>query len=133
MNEAMVAPFRTHNGIVWDDGVVRCTTREHHANVAGGIHGGLISSMLDAVMGGTVILHLPSHQAAVTSSLTVNYLAAGRIGDTLLASATVRRLGRTLAHVDGSLTRESDGKLLATATGVFAIVRRPTAEPLVRH
>lgn len=129
----MVAPFRTHNGIVWDGEVVRCATTERHANVGGGIHGGVIAGMLDAVMGGNVILQLPADKMAVTSSLTVNYLSAGSIGDLLVGSATVRRVGRTLAYVDGTLTRETDGQLLATATGVFAIIRRPTDEPLVRH
>lgn len=133
MSERMIAPFRTHNQIVWDGEVVRCTTQPHHANVGGGIHGGLISAMLDAVMGGNVILLLPPEKMAVTSSMTVNYLKAARIGDTLVASARVRRIGRTLAYVDGTCTRDGQDEPLATATGVFAIIARPTPEPLVRH
>ncbi|MEL4358461.1 MULTISPECIES: PaaI family thioesterase [unclassified Luteococcus] len=133
MSERMIAPFRTHNQIVWDGEVVRCATQPNHANVGGGIHGGLISAMLDAVMGGNVILQLPADKAAVTSSMTVNYLRAGRIGDTLVASAVVRKVGRTLAYVDGTCTKEGDPTPLATASGVFAIVRRPTERPLVRY
>lgn len=121
----MEAPFRTHNQIHWVEGRVVCRTGPDHANVNGGVHGGLISTMLDAVMGGTAIQALPQGKAAVTSSLTVNYLAAGEIGDELVATATIRRLGRTLAYVDGELHRSGDDLLLATATGVFAIVARP--------
>lgn len=132
VTERMVAPFRTHNDMVWDGEVVRCTTVAHHANLGGGIHGGVLASMLDAVMGGNVILGLPADKMAVTSSMTVNYLRAGRIGDTLVASAVVRKLGRTLAYVDGTIAVEGSDEPLATATGVFAIIRRPTPEPLVR-
>ncbi len=123
----MVAPFRTHNEIVMDGRVIRCRTQAHHANVGGGIHGGLLATMLDAVMGGNVILELPDGRSCVTSSMTVNYLAAARIGDTLVASAVVRRIGRTLAYVDGTCVRESDGLELATASGVFAIIARRAA------
>lgn len=132
MTERMVAPFRTHNDMVWDGEAVRCATVEHHANLGGGIHGGVLAAMLDAVMGGNVILQLPPEKAAVTSSMTVNYLRAGRIGDTLVATAQVRKIGRTLAYVDGTVTVEGSDEALATATGVFAIVRRTTPEPLVR-
>lgn len=132
VTERMVAPFRTHNDMVWDGEVVRCATMAHHANLGGGIHGGVLAAMLDAVMGGNVILGLPADKMAVTSSMTVNYLRAGRIGDTLVASAVVRKLGRSLAYADGTVTVEGSDDPVATATGVFAIIRRPTPDPLVR-
>ena len=116
----MSSPFRTHNDVVWDGDVVRCHTEPHHANVGGGIHGGLLAAMLDSAMGGAVIRE--AGRPAVTSSLTVNYLEAGSIGDDLEARAVVRRVGRPLAYVDGTCTRASDSLVLATATGVFALV-----------
>lgn len=118
-------PFRDHNQITWDGQRVRCATTAVHANRSGAIHGGLLASMLDSVLGGVAIAALPAGRTVVTSSLTVNYLAPGWAGDVLVGSATVRRLGRTLAHVDGEVRREDDDALLATATGVFAILDLP--------
>ena len=129
----MVAPFRTHNGIVWDGELVRLITTDHHATVGGGVHGGVIATMLDAVMGGNVILRLPEDKMAVTSSMTVNVLAPARIGDQIEATAVIRRIGRTLAYVDGTCTRVGQDAPVATATAVFAIIDRPTPEPLVRR
>ncbi|MCT1458951.1 PaaI family thioesterase [Aestuariimicrobium sp. p3-SID1156] len=123
----MIAPFRSHNGIDWVDGTVVCTTDDRHANVGGTVHGGVIATMLDAVMGGSVIQALPEDRTAVTSSLTVNYLDPAFIGDTLVATASIRRIGRTLAYVDGTLTRRDQDVPLATASGVFAVIARPGA------
>lgn len=118
----MDSPFRTHNDIHWDNGRVVCTTGDQHRNAGSKVHGGVLMTMLDSVMGWTVIEQLPEGQSAVTSSITVNMLAPGEIGDTLVATAVVRRIGRTLAYVDGTITREGSEEPIATGTGVFAIV-----------
>ncbi|MGA4507508.1 PaaI family thioesterase [Propionibacteriaceae bacterium G1746] len=121
----MESPFRTNNDILWsDDDRVICHTDQRHANVGGTIHGGVMATMLDSVMGGLVIRALPDDRTAVTSSLTVNYLDPGYVGDVLVATGTIRRLGRTTAFVDATLTRQDDDTPLATATGVFAIIVR---------
>lgn len=122
----MKSPFRTHNGFDWVDGRIVCHADERHGNLAGTIHGGVALTMLDSVMGGSVIAALPEGQAAVTSSITTHFLRPAHVGDVLVASATIRRLGRTLAYVDGTLVREADGAELVTATGVFAIVAVPS-------
>lgn len=120
----MDSPFRAHNEIEWIDDQVLCRTQPHHANVGGTIHGGLIATMLDSVMGGTVIAALPDDKTAVTTSLTVNYLDPAQRGDVLVASATIRRLGTTTCFADATLTRQDDETPLATASGVFAVIAR---------
>jgi len=118
----MQSPFRDANEIEWVDDQVVCATHSAHGNVGGFVHGGLITTMLDSAMGGTVIKRLPEGRTAVTSTLTVSFLEPARLGDVLVAEATVNRIGRTLAYVDGHLFRRGDPTLIATATGVFALV-----------
>lgn len=119
------SPFRDRSGLVWDGSeVVVETTREHHANLGGTIHGGLLMTMLDSVMGGVVIAGLPPEKVAVTASMTTNFLAPGRPGDVLVARACVVKQGRRLAYADGWVTRRGEDTRLATATGTFAIIDR---------
>lgn len=125
----MDAPFRTHNGFVWHDGRVVCHTDERHANVVGTVHGGVGLTMLDSVMGGAVIQALPDDQVAVTVSMTSQFLSPARVGDVLVASAEIQRLGRSLAFVDATLRRASDERVLVTASGVFAVVPSTGAVP----
>lgn len=119
------SPFRDANGLSWEGDHVRVeTTHDDHANIGGTIHGGLLMTMLDSVMGGTVIAGLPEGEVAVTASLTVNFLAPAHPGDVLLAWAEVTKQGRRIAFVDGWITREGSDEKLATATGTFAVVAK---------
>ena len=56
----------------------------------------------------------------VTTSLTLNYLSATKIGDWLEATGQVDRVGRTLAHSTGVIL--ADGKPVLRACGTFQVV-----------
>lgn len=118
------SPLRDDLGLVWDDGALRVETQERHGNIGGTVHGGLLMTLLDSVMGGTIIAGLPDDQVAVTASMTVGFVAPAQIGDVLVARADVVRQGRRLAHANAWVTREGSDERLATASGVFAIVAR---------
>lgn len=125
VNETMTSPFRTANKIVYTEDVVTCATDHNHANVGGTIHGGLLMSMLDAIMGGQVIRALPAGRTAVTASMTTSFLNPAFVGDVLQARADIKRIGNTLAYVDGVVTRQGEETPIATASGVFALIARP--------
>ncbi len=56
----------------------------------------------------------------MTASLQVQFVGAAGLGDWLEATAVVRRVGRRMAFVDGTV--HAGGRLVATATAVFAMV-----------
>src|ERR1700730_12344583 len=80
-------------------------------NPAGFVQGGLLAAMLDDTMGPAVFMMTEGKLYTTTVSLTVNFLAPGRI----TAEAKVTQLGKSIAFVEGKLTAE-DGTLLATAS-----------------
>ena len=99
---------------------VAFTVREDMTNPAKILHGGIIATMLDDVMGVTVMV---KHSEGATNfsffystvNLQVDYLASAREGATVIASSSINKSGNRIANVEGWL-HDSSGKLLAHAT-----------------
>ena len=90
---------------------------EHAYNPIGGIHGGVIATILDSAMGCAIHTTLPVGTGYGTTDLQVRYLrgitvATGRVR----AEGVVVHRGSRLATAEGRLVAEATGKLLATAT-----------------
>ena len=114
--------YRTHRS---DDGVtIHLDVEERHLNRSGLLHGGIASTLLDAVSGYAAerALALDEEHRVVTVALTTNYHAAGRLGDALTATARAVGKGRTLQHTAAEL-RTGDGGLIASANGIFKRIR----------
>lgn len=104
------------------DGRARCrlTLDERHTNRHGALHGGLVSVMLDNAMGATGSLSVDEtgRTPFVTISMTTNFLASARVGDSLVAEGWITGGGRKIRFIDGEI-RRADGTLIATGSGVF--------------
>jgi acyl-coenzyme A thioesterase 13 len=95
-----------------------------HLNRHGILHGGIVATVLDVVCGNTAsqFFDPENHAALVTVSLTLSYVAAARQGR-VTATARVTGGGASIAHLLGEL-HDEEGRLLATATGVFKRIRK---------
>jgi acyl-coenzyme A thioesterase 13 len=96
---------------------VAFTVRNDMTNPAKILHGGIIATMLDDVMGITVMLKHSedfSHFYS-TVNLHVDYLASAREGMRVIASSNITKAGHKIANVEGWL-HDSNDKLLAHAT-----------------
>ncbi len=91
-----------------------------HHNPGKIAHGGVIYTLADAAMGGSIMTMLEPGQRCVTAELKVNYLKAVKFGR-LTARAKVVRKGKRLATVTAEIHDEA-GDLIAIALGTFAIV-----------
>lgn len=107
------------------EGTARFTLvpQEFHYNPIGGVHGGVIATLLDSVLGCAIHTTLPADTGYGTTDLHVRYLrgitvATGKV----VAEARVTHRGRRLATADATLVAEASGKLLATATTSCLIV-----------
>ena len=105
-------------------GVVTFTLAPHesHYNPLGVVHGGVLSTVLDTVLGCAVHSMLPAGWGYTSIDLSVSYLKAVRVD-----SGTVRFTGRVIKHgrrvsfasaeaVDGS------GAVVATATSSLLVM-----------
>ena len=105
-----------------DDGCARCylTLSEAHTNRHHVLHGGIATTMLDNAMGASASLAVDTTGRApfMTVSLNTHYLAPAAIGARLTATGRIVGGGRSLKFIEGELV-DANGKLIATASGVF--------------
>lgn len=96
--------------------VMRLAPGEHLYNPLGSVHGGMIATLLDSVMGCAVQSMLPSGRFYTTLEIKVNYIRPLSATDaTVSAEGKVVQVGRRVAVADGRLTGAA-GRLYATAS-----------------
>lgn len=103
----------------------QCTllVEPRHLNRMNVLHGGFVSMLLDNSCGIAVRNALGDPDAALlTASLTVNFIAGARSGR-VTATGQVTGGGHSLKFAEAKL-HDEDGRLLATATAAFRILRQ---------
>jgi uncharacterized protein (TIGR00369 family) len=101
--------------------VFEITPAEQHYNPIGFVHGGVITTILDSVMGCTVHTTLPAGVGYTTLELKVNFLrgVTTQVGP-LQCEGKIIHSGKRTAAVEARLT-DAGGKLYAHATSTCMI------------
>ena len=94
------------------------TVREDQCNHAQVMHGGIITTILDEIMGMTLITVEIDH-LYVTINLHVDFLFGAKLGEKLKAVSQVYRVGKKIANVEAKLFN-ANGQLIAKATSNLA-------------
>ena len=125
--------FNKVNGLKildWEDGDASLSVdlMPGHLNPLGLVHGGLYATMLDVALAMTGS-YRPAPEnllPGLTLSLTLQYLAPLELKDGF-ALAKARRTGggKSIFYAEGNVLAPN-GRVIATATGVFKPGRRPT-------
>lgn len=97
-----------------------------HTNSRGLVHGGLISALADNAMGLSCARRLGGAASLVTVNLSVDFLAAARMGQWLEFDTMFVKPGSTLCFAQAFVT--ADGEPCARANGVFRVVRKTDGE-----
>ncbi len=92
---------------------------ERHINSLGIIHGGMMSSFVDTVLGQAH--RKVSGRPAVTTRMTIDFIDAARFGDLVEGRGEVTRVTRNLAFVRATVW--TGKRTLLSASGVFSFVR----------
>jgi uncharacterized protein (TIGR00369 family) len=102
--------------------IIEMKATEDMANHSGFVHGGMISTLADSAMGRSLRTLKPGVVRAMSFDLKLNFISAAKIGETLRATGRVVHAGRrtmvTECRVEGA-----DNRLVATASGTFAVTR----------
>ena len=101
--------------------VVGLRIMPHHINYQDAAHGGVISTFADVALSHAVYDAERPRLAPSTVTLTVNYLAAAKLGNWLEARVRIDRLGGRTAYTSGGIWHAEEQ--VATMSGVFAIRR----------
>ncbi|MBI1886051.1 MAG: PaaI family thioesterase [Chloroflexi bacterium] len=122
----------------WREGYVRLSIRlePHHTNPHGVMHGGVITTLMDEVLGGVIAsvrgmeaMHAAPH---ATVEMNASFLSAARPGDELVVEGRVLRLGKTVALGEAEARRRPGGRpsgrgkddLIAKGRFTFVIQQR---------
>jgi uncharacterized protein (TIGR00369 family) len=98
-----------------------CEPDESVYNPIGVVHGGLVCTLLDSVVGCAVHTTLARGLGYTSIELKVNYLRAVHAGSgPLSAVGTVVKPGRRVAFAEGRVT-DAAGRLVATATSSLLV------------
>jgi uncharacterized protein (TIGR00369 family) len=92
---------------------------DHHVNVQGLAHGGVIATLLDSAAGLAVRTALEPGRRHVTAHLDVQFLSAARIGR-LLAKGRAVRIGSQIAFAEASAI-DGAGRTIARATSTLVV------------
>lgn len=98
-----------------------CLPDESHYNPIGTVHGGLVCTLLDSVIGCAVQTTLPAGTGYTSIEIKVNYLRPVR-ADTgrLTAIGTVTKPGRRVAFAEGTVV-DAHGRTVATASSTCLV------------
>jgi uncharacterized protein (TIGR00369 family) len=102
--------------------VVEMTPSEDMANTTGVVHGGMISTLADSAMGRSLRTIKPGIVRSMSFDLKLSFISAAKVGETLRATGRVVHAGRRTA-VTECRVEGPGGRLVATASGTFAIAR----------
>jgi len=89
----------------------------HHLNLRGVAHGGVVTGLLDSVLGAAVISAIPDDWWCATTSISTQFVDGAGAGR-LIGSGRVTRFGRHLAFASGEV-RDSENRIIATAQGTW--------------
>ena len=101
------------------------TPAGYHYNPIGSVHGGVIATVLDTVLGCAVLSTLPPGRACTTLEIKVNYLRAltEAVGEVVGEGVCVHA-GRQVGVAEGRIT-DAKGRLYATASTTLLVFDQP--------
>jgi uncharacterized protein (TIGR00369 family) len=93
---------------------------EHHLNLQGALHGGIIATLADTATGLAVRSMAPPGSRHATVHLDVHYLIPGQPGRITVVGTTVR-VGSSIAYAEADVA-DARGRLLARGAATVAVM-----------
>tara|TARA_Y100000741_G_C17774112_1_gene362830 strand:- start:16 stop:441 length:426 start_codon:yes stop_codon:yes gene_type:complete len=122
--------FMKHNGgllfreISKNEFEFKTTINENHLNKANITHGGYIASIIDA--GAGTGAHISADKKpCVTISLDIKFIAPTKLGDEIKGFAKIQKKTKNMVFLICHL--ENNGKIIASASGIWKILTKPLA------
>jgi uncharacterized protein (TIGR00369 family) len=100
---------------------VSLKAEERHLNPSGTVHGGVISTLIDASMAEALNTMTEQDEQPFTIQITVNYMKPGKPG-MLTSNAQVRKGGERITIVEAEVVQEDEDEVIALATGTYTPV-----------
>ncbi len=130
-DERRRSPFSAHIGAEMEElreGYARLSLvlEQRHTNPNGVMHGGVVTTLMDEVLGGVIasVRGMEAMWAAphATVEMNASFLLGARPGDKIVVEGRVLRLGRSMAFGEAEARRGDE--LIATGRMTFVILDR---------
>ena len=95
---------------------------KNHLNMAGITHGGYIASIIDAGAG-TGAHRSTDGKPCVTVSLDIKFIGSTVLGDEIIGFTKIQKITNSMVFLICHL--ECKGKIIATASGIWKILKKP--------
>ena len=96
--------------------------KKNHLNKAGITHGGYIASIIDAGAG-TGAHRSTNNKSCVTISLDIKFIGSTKLSDEIVGFTKIQKVTNSMVFLICHL--ECKGKLIATASGIWKILKKP--------
>jgi acyl-coenzyme A thioesterase 13 len=96
---------------------LRCERK--HCNTRGTVHGGILATLADIALGYSLSSSTEPPTAAVTASLSLDFIGAANEGDWLETRVDFHKLGKRLAFANCFIERNTE--TIARASAVFVV------------
>jgi acyl-CoA thioesterase len=106
---------------IHDEGVVSYALNINPSHLAtpGFVHGGVLTTLLDATMGaGALTLVADEGQVVSTIEMQTNFISSAKINNQLIATSKVVRKGKKVIFMQAEI-RDDQDHLIAIANGSF--------------
>ena len=94
---------------------------ERHLNPNGVVHGGVVFTLVDTVMGRATIFVLDEGSYCASIEVSVRFLRAVTEGR-MTARVTVLQAGRRIVQQEGRVTVDGEDRPIVSASGSFAVL-----------
>ena len=124
--------FMKHNGgllfknISENEYQFKTTITKNHLNAAGITHGGFISAVVDAGAG-TAVHRAVGNSPCVTISLELKFISPVKLNQELIGITKIQKKTKSMVFLTCEL--KALEKIVATASGVWKILKLPGAGP----
>ena len=95
---------------------------KNHLNMSGITHGGYIASIIDAGAG-TGAHRSTDGKPCVTISLDIKFIGSTVLGDEIIGFTKIQKITNSMVFLICHL--ECKGKIIATASGIWKILKKP--------
>ena len=100
----------------------KTTVEKNHLNMAGITHGGYIASIIDAGAG-TGAHRSTDGKPCVTVSLDIKFIGSTVLGDEIIGFTKIQKITNSMVFLNCYL--ECKSKIIATASGIWKILKKP--------
>jgi len=119
------SPYLETNGPFFCKGVgenltIGLRVLEKHTNARGTVHGGLLATIADIVLGYAAAFSRDPPLSLVTSTLSIDFAGTAKLADWIEARADIQRVGKRMAYVNAYIHRGDERIVRASATFVVA-------------